>query len=175
MRKAKTCISRRGFIAASAMTSAASVATATDEKKAAPQATSTGESVRPGRMNSRLITVDAKPERVEIDTATTAVIVVDMQNDFAAKGGMIDRAGLDISSIQRAIGRIATVVAAARDASIKIIYLKMGYRPDLSDLGTPDSPNRVGHLLMGVGRTVRAPNGTESRILVRDTWSTDIV
>jgi ureidoacrylate peracid hydrolase len=28
---------------------------------------------------------------------------------------------------------------------------------------------------MGVGTTVHAPNGTESRILVRDTWNTDIV
>ena len=98
-----------------------------------------------------------------------------MQNDFAAKGGMLDHAGLDISSIQAAIGPIATVLAAAHDTGIKIIYLKMGYRPDLSDLGSPDSPNRLAHLRSGVGKTVRAPNGTESRILVRDTWNTDIV
>jgi ureidoacrylate peracid hydrolase len=28
---------------------------------------------------------------------------------------------------------------------------------------------------LGVGKTVRAPNGTESRILIRDTWNTDIL
>jgi ureidoacrylate peracid hydrolase len=31
------------------------------------------------------------------------------------------------------------------------------------------------HLRMGVGQTVRAPDGSESRILIRDTWNTDIV
>jgi ureidoacrylate peracid hydrolase len=28
---------------------------------------------------------------------------------------------------------------------------------------------------MNVGKTIRAPNGAESRILIRDTWNTDIV
>lgn len=58
---------------------------------------------------------------------------------------------------------------------IKIVYLKMGFRPDLSDLGSPDSPNRMRHVMLGVGETVHAPNGAESRILIRDTWNTDIV
>jgi ureidoacrylate peracid hydrolase len=31
------------------------------------------------------------------------------------------------------------------------------------------------HLQAGVGETLRAPDGTESRILVRDTWNTEIV
>jgi ureidoacrylate peracid hydrolase len=31
------------------------------------------------------------------------------------------------------------------------------------------------HLRFGVGQTVRAPDGRESRILIRDTWNTDIV
>ena len=124
---------------------------------------------------SRIVTLDAKPEPIAIDTAKTAVIVVDMQNDFGAKGGMFDRAGIDISMIQRAIGPTARVLASARRAGVKIIYLKMGYRPDLSDLGAPDSVNRVRHLQLGVGQTIRAPDGRESRILIRDTWNTDIV
>jgi len=54
-------------------------------------------------------------------------------------------------------------------------YLKMAFQPDLSDLGREGSPNRVGHLLAGVGKTVRAPEGSASRILIRDTWNTDIL
>jgi ureidoacrylate peracid hydrolase len=123
----------------------------------------------------RVVTIEAKPGPIPIDTAKTAVIVVDMENDFGAKGGMFDRAGIDISGIQKAVGPTAKVLASARAAGIKIIYLKMGYRPDLSDLGAPDSVNRVRHLRMGVGQTVRAPDGSESRILIRDTWNTDIV
>ena len=121
------------------------------------------------------ITVDAKPNPIEIDIGKTVVIVVDMQNDFGTKGGMFDRAGIDISGIQKAIDPTARVLATARQAGIKIVYLKMGYRPDLSDLGAPDSVNRVRHLRLGVGETIRAPDGSESRILIRDTWNTDIV
>lgn len=124
---------------------------------------------------SRIIRISAKPEPIAIDTARTVVIVVDMQNDFGSKGGMFDRAGIDISDIQKVIGPTAKVLASARRAGVKIIYLKMGFRPDLSDLGSPDSPNRVRHLQRGVGKTLRAPDGTESRILIRDTWNTEIV
>jgi ureidoacrylate peracid hydrolase len=56
-----------------------------------------------------------------------------------------------------------------------VIYLKMAYRPDLSDLGAADSINRERHLRLGVGQPVRAPDGAASRILIRDTWNTDIV
>jgi len=127
---------------------------------------------------SQVVRLDAKPEPIAIDTARTAVIVVDMQNDFGAKGGMFDRAGIDISGIQMAVGPTARVLASARHAGVKIIYLKMGYRPDLSDLGALDSPNRgvaPAAWRRSVGETIRTPDGREGRILIRDTWNTDIV
>jgi nicotinamidase-related amidase len=80
-----------------------------------------------------------------------------------------NRAGADISGAQKAIAPTAKVLAAARQAGMKIIYLKMGYRGDLSDLGAPDSVNRTRHLKFGVGQKIRAPDGRESRILIRDT------
>jgi ureidoacrylate peracid hydrolase len=125
---------------------------------------------------THILTLDAKPEPIAIDPAKTAVIVVDMQNDFGSVGGMFDRAGIDISGIQRAVGPTARVLAAARRMGIKIVYLKMGYRPDLSDLGAPDAKNRMLHLQrLGVGETIEAPDGKEYRVLIRDTWGTDIV
>jgi ureidoacrylate peracid hydrolase len=124
----------------------------------------------------RRITLPAQPEPMSIDTARTALIVVDMQNDFGSKGGMFDRAGIDISGIQKAVGPTARVLASARKAGIKVIYLKMAFRPDLSDAGPPDSPARINHLeRLNVGKIIKAPNGTESRILIRDTWNTDIL
>jgi ureidoacrylate peracid hydrolase len=134
-----------------------------------------GFSRQPVTGKDRSITLDAEPEPVTFDTAKTAVIVVDMQNDFGSKGGMFDRAGIDISGIQSAIAPTAKVLAAARRAGVKIIYLKMGYKPDLSDLGAPDSVNRVRHLRLHVGDKVISPDGKESRILIRDTWNTDII
>src|SRR5438445_4767192 len=124
---------------------------------------------------SGVVTVDAKPEPIAINPKNTAVIVVDMENDFVTKGGMFDRAGRDISGAQKAIAPTAKVLAAARQARLKIIYLKMGYHADLSDLGAADSVNRMRHLKFGVGQTIRAPDGRESRVSIRDTWGTDIV
>lgn len=121
------------------------------------------------------ITIDARPTPVSVAPARTALIVVDMQNDYAAAGGMLERAGIDISSIRAAIEPTARVLQAARAAGMKIVYLKMGFRPDLSDLGAPDSPNWLRHAAFGVGEKVRAPNGTTGRILIRDTWNTKIV
>jgi ureidoacrylate peracid hydrolase len=62
-----------------------------------------------------------------------------------------------------------------RRSGIPVIYLKMAYRPDLSDLGAPGSPNRERHLRFSVGTDVRTPRGEPSRVLIRDTWNTAIL
>ena len=130
---------------------------------------------RASTTGSRIVSVEAKPEPITIDTARTAALVVDMQNDFGAKGGMFDRAGIDIAVTRAAVEPTAKALASMRKAGISVIYLKMGFRPDLSDLGPPDSPNRIKHLHLAIGTTVTAPDGRESRILIRDTWNTDIL
>jgi nicotinamidase-related amidase len=124
---------------------------------------------------ARTVELAARPGPLWLDTARAAVIVVDMQNDFGARGGMFDRSGIDISGIEGAIAPTARALAAARKAGLPVIYLKMGFLPDLSDLGEEGSVNRARHLEFGVGQRMRAPDGRESRILIRDTWNTDIV
>src|SRR5260370_16072339 len=79
---------------------------------------------------SEMVMLDAKPEPIAMDPARGAVIVVDMENDFAAKGGMFDRAGVDISGAQKVIAPTAKVLAAARQAGLKILYFKIGCCPD---------------------------------------------
>jgi len=44
--------------------------------------------------------LDARPGPITIEPERTALLVIDMQNDFATKGGIFDRAGIDISQIQ---------------------------------------------------------------------------
>lgn len=159
---------RRKFLSAAVAAIPAVAVAAADEPRRPPEA-------QPAKGKGRVIKLDARPDAITFDTAATAVIVVDMQNDFGSKGGMFDRAGIDLSGIQNVVGPTAKVLAASRKAGIKIIYLKMGFKPDLSDLGAPDSVNRVRHLRFRVGEKVTAPDGKESRTLVRDTWNTDIV
>jgi ureidoacrylate peracid hydrolase len=123
----------------------------------------------------RQVTISAAPEPIDIDLVRAAVIVVDMQNDFCSKGGMFDRAGVDISTVQKAIGPIQKVLGAARQAGVQVVYLKMGFRPDLSDLGESDSPNRARHLHFGVGEPGLSPEGRDGRFLIRETWNTEVI
>jgi ureidoacrylate peracid hydrolase len=110
-----------------------------------------------------------------LDVERTAVVVVDMQNDFVSVGGMFDQNGVPTVAVRTVVPTIRRVLEAARDQGIPVVYLKMGYQPDLSDLGEEGSVNRERHLRFGVGRVVKAPDGDESRNLIRDTWGTDIV
>ena len=122
-----------------------------------------------------MVTIDARPESLTVDPARTAVIVVDMQNDFGAKGGMFHRAGIPISGIQAVVAPTARVLAAAHRAGIQIVYLKMQFEPDLSNAGGPDAPNLLIHRRLGIGEPLRAPDGHEGKILIKDTWNTDIL
>jgi ureidoacrylate peracid hydrolase len=175
----KVTINRRQFVRKSIVTAAAGLGSLSIgsrgvfsqvQKKGNPPAAEHKRDTK-----GRVVTLQAKPAPFSFDTARTAIIVVDMQNDFGSKGGMFDRAGIDISKIQSAVAPTAKVLATARHSGVKIVYLKMAFRPDLSDLGASDSVNRVRHLHFHAGETVRAPDGSESRILIRDTWNTDIV
>ncbi len=51
----------------------------------------------------------------------------------------------------------------------------MQFEPDLSDAGAPDAPNFLKHKPLGVGQVVAAPDGRESRTLVRGTWGTEVL
>ena len=88
------------------------------------------------------VLVPAQPEPVKVDIERTAVIVVDMQNGFCKKGGMLDvLKGLDEAPVQRVIETDKKVIEVSRRKGIKIIYLRMTYRPDMSNVGGPESPN----------------------------------
>jgi ureidoacrylate peracid hydrolase len=123
----------------------------------------------------RVATIRASPTDLVFGVENSAVLVVDMQNDFGSEGGMFQLAGIDISAIQRAVNPTRDVIQAARAKGMQIVYLKMAFKADLSDAGPIDSPNYARHQRMSVGKTVQAPDGSESRVLIRDTWNTEIL
>ncbi len=100
----------------------------------------------------KLIALPAKPENIEIDRRRTALAVVDMQNAFCSKKGMFDVAGmLEEEKVRRVVEANKTIIAAARSAGIKVIYIRMGFRPDYSNAGGVESPTywkEVGMVLM---------------------------
>ena len=123
----------------------------------------------------RVVSVETSSGPVDMDLARTAVIVVDMQNDFGSPNGMFELSGIDTTQIRAVVPTIAEVLTATRRVGITVVYLKMGFQPDLSDAGLPDAPIWLVHEGRHVGETVTAPDGGSSRVLIHDTWNTEIV
>jgi ureidoacrylate peracid hydrolase len=115
---------------------------------------------------------NTRPEAIELDLQSSALVVVDMQNAFASKGGVFDLAGIDISKAAEVTDVIRRILEGARKAGIAVIYLQMGYREDLSDSGGPDSPNWRKELALIL---MRKHPELKGKVLTESTWDFAIV
>ncbi len=70
---------------------------------------------------------------VEMDSARTAFVSIDMQVDFCGPKGYVDVMGYDLSLTAAAIRPIKNVLNAIRGTDIKVIHTREGHEPDLSD------------------------------------------
>ncbi|MCC6778743.1 MAG: cysteine hydrolase [Hyphomicrobiales bacterium] len=64
-----------------------------------------------------------------VEAATSALIVIDVQNDFCAEGGYFDRTGADLSLVEPAVERIVALTEAARAAGVAVIFVRSHYDP----------------------------------------------
>jgi ureidoacrylate peracid hydrolase len=119
-----------------------------------------------------VITLIARPNQLSIDLRRTAVVVVDMQNAFASKGGMFDLAGFDISGAARVIEVNQAILVAVRRVGVKVIYLQMTFKRDLSDAGDPSSPAYHKELALIM---MRSRPELEGKLLIENTWDWRIV
>jgi ureidoacrylate peracid hydrolase len=121
---------------------------------------------------STLITIKADPQPILVDLARTALLVVDMQNAFAHKGGYFDLVGLDITPIQRIIEPCRKVINAAHATGIRIIYLQMGCSQDLSDRGSPDAPSSVKSRVLSM---MKEHPEWKDKFYIYGTWGAEII
>ena len=116
--------------------------------------------------------LNARPEPVEVDLRESAVVVVDMQNAFASKRGMLDLAGADIAGAPQVVRSIRAILDAARPAGMPVVYLQMGYKADLSDSGGPGSPNW--HKELGI-RMMNCRPELKGKLVTVGSWDFEIV
>jgi ureidoacrylate peracid hydrolase len=114
----------------------------------------------------------ARPELVEVDFGRSAIVVVDMQNAFVKKGGTLDLAGIDLTDAARVVTVIGRVLDAARPAGVPVVYLQVGYKPDLSNAGGPRSPNHYKETAMHLMCTRPDLKG---KLLTEGSWDFAIV
>lgn len=65
-----------------------------------------------------------------LDPVRTAVVVVDVQVDFAAPHGALGRRGVNLGDAEPAIDRIEALIAAARRAAAQVVFVKVVTRPE---------------------------------------------
>lgn len=120
-----------------------------------------------------MMTLNARPQPVDVDLRRTAVIVVDMQNAYAKKGGMLDLGvGIDEARTGPVIAANQRLLPAARAAGVKVIYLQFGYKPDLSDAGGPQSPNVRKQMAI---RMIKERPADRDKLIVEGTWGWEII
>jgi ureidoacrylate peracid hydrolase len=56
-----------------------------------------------------------------------AVLIVDVQNDFCAEGGAMQREGRDLSMVQAMVPRLARFLSAARAAGVPLVWIRNVY------------------------------------------------
>ncbi|MEM6421583.1 MAG: isochorismatase family cysteine hydrolase, partial [Pseudomonadota bacterium] len=81
--------------------------------------------------------VDADPYPWPLEPlapAQCALVVIDMQRDFCAPEGYVAQLGEDIAPLAACIAPIARCLAAARQAGMRVVYTRQGYRADLADM-----------------------------------------
>jgi ureidoacrylate peracid hydrolase len=128
--------------------------------------------VSPSGPGPASVTLPARPEPIGLDPATSAVIVVDMQNAYASVGGYVDLAGFDIAGAAGVIGRIGQVLDTARGAGMPVIFLQNGWDADYVEAGGPGSPNW--HKSNAL-KTMRARPELKGQLLARGGWDYELV
>jgi ureidoacrylate peracid hydrolase len=117
------------------------------------------------------VSLNAKPDPIDIDLHRTAVIVVDMQNAFVSKGGLFDYVGMDISGAPSVIENNKKIIHAARNEGCKIVFLKMSYDSDYANSGGPESPNW--HRELGLV-TMRREAEHWGKFVTKGSWDEEI-
>ncbi len=121
---------------------------------------------------SDYVMLPARPEPIAVPAAKAAVIVIDMQNAYASKGGYLDLAGFDISGAAKVIQSTKQVVEAARAAGIQVIYFQNGWDCNYVEAGGPGSPNF--HKSNAL-KTMRKRPDLQGQLLARGTWDYELV
>lgn len=99
-------------------------------------------------------------------TVNPALVVIDVQNGFASKGGSYDRLGMERSHYQTVIPRIANLVNLCRDAGMPVFYTQAVRERSGIDLLTRT------HKILPKSREERI---RRHPICVRGTWDAEIV
>jgi nicotinamidase-related amidase len=113
-------------------------------------------------------TIAAEPFPFTFDPRTTALVVIDMQRDFAEPGGFGASLGNDVSRVQAIVPTVKKLIEGFRAAGLPVIHTMECHRPDLSDL--PPAKRNRGNPTIRIG-----DEGPMGRVLIAGEAGTAII
>lgn len=122
---------------------------------------------------ARPLTVRDGVRAVTFDIASTAMVVVDMQNDFRRPAGWLAGIGVEVAPARTPIEPLRRLLPALRRARVPVIWVNWGNRPDRLNL----SP-ALHHVYdpIGAGTGLGAPLAASGApVLESGSWAAAIV
>lgn len=117
--------------------------------------------------------IAAAPQNLVLDLRRTAIVVIDLQNDFCTRGGWVDHIGGDYAADRSPIAPLQALLPRLRAAGVPVVWVNWGNRPDLANM----PPNQI-HLYKnsgsGVGLGDPLPGG-RGNVLEKGSWAAAIV
>ncbi|PZV12379.1 MAG: isochorismatase [Leptolyngbya sp.] len=80
------------------------------------------------------ITLPTETKTLRLDLAKTAILIIDMQNDFCHADGWLSHIGVDVTPTQAAIAPLQKLLPVLRQVDVPIIWVNWGNRPDLLNI-----------------------------------------
>ena len=141
--------------------------------------------MRRERREIRTVGLGARPQDLILDVGRTALVVIDMQNDFCSPEGWIASLGVDVTAARALVDPINRVTAAARSTGIPVIWVNWASdgslkplaldpaslqpkwswsRPSRSGRGEPEVPPPAPKRRLGRGNHQRACAGSAGHL-----------
>jgi ureidoacrylate peracid hydrolase len=96
----------------------------------------------------------------KVDAATTALVLIEFQNEFATEGGKLFDAVKGVMADNSMLAKTEALVKQARERGCKIIWTPINFSKDMSD-----NPNKNLGILKGCN---------DDALFIRDTWNSEL-
>jgi nicotinamidase-related amidase len=107
--------------------------------------------------------ISAKPFDFPYDgklvPSATALVVIDMQEDFLSTTGYFARIGYDPSPLRAILPTVNRLIRVARSAGVRIIFTRQGYRADMADMTAYEKWRRARAGIEGTDVLLRSSPG----------------
>ncbi|KAB8312344.1 cysteine hydrolase family protein [Erwinia endophytica] len=119
------------------------------------------------------VTLTSRGREVTFDLNRTALLVIDMQNDFCHPEGWLGHIGVDVTPARAPIAPLQSLLPGLREAEVPVIWLNWGNRPDRLNL----SPALL-HVYNADGESVGLGDPlpvSGAPVLEAGSWAADVV